>query len=261
MKIELKLITPYWAKKTLDEKNIGNRAINQRHVESLANEMKNGRWKLNGDTICINDLRLIDGQHRLAAVVLSGVTIQGLVIYGVSDDVFDTKDVGKRRSAGDTLGVLGEKNANRLAAALALVDKYMTGRADMCVAYTNTQIQALLEKYPDVPGALQTSLPTNGLIAKSVLDTCYYLFSKKDKDLADEFVQKLLLGADLKEGTPWYVLRERLVRNAHAKAKLTKQYVFALCIKAWNATRELRRVRNLRWREEGDSSEAFPVVK
>lgn len=235
--------------------------MNRLHVESLAKEMKCGRWKVNGDTICLNGSRLIDGQHRLAAVVASGVTIQSFVIEGLPSDVFDTKDVGKRRSGGDTLGVRGEQNAYRLAATLILIDKYMTGRADKSVAYSNTEIEELLEKYPEARESLQTSHSTKGLIAASVLDACHYLFSRKDSVLADEFVEKVLRGTGLEEGTPWYVLRERLMKNSISKAKLSKPYVMALCIKAWNHARAGTKVRFLRWREEGEKVEPFPVVK
>ena len=260
MKAELKTITPAIAQ-TMLEKNTGNRAINRLHVENLAKEMKFGRWKVNGDTICLNASRLIDGQNRLLAVLLSGVTIQSFVIEGLPSDVFDTKDVGKRRSAGDTLGVQGEINAYRLAATLILVDKYMTGRADKSVGYSNTEIAELLAKYPEARQSLQTSHKTNGLIAPSLLDACHYLFSRKDAVLADEFVEKVIRGTGLEEGKPWYVLRERLMKNSISKAKLSKTYVMALCIKAWNHARAGTKVRILRWREEGDSVEQFPIVK
>lgn len=261
MKAELKTITPEWASKTLAEKNAGNRSMNRIHVESLAKEMKRGKWKVNGDTICLNGTRLIDGQHRLAAVALSGVTIQSFVIEGLPSDVFDTKDVGKRRSAGDTLGVRGEQNACRLAAVLSLIDKYMTGRSDKTVTYSNTEMEELLEKYPDARESLQTSHSTKGLITPSVLDACHYLFSRKDREMADEFVEKVLRGTGLEEGSPWYVLRERLVGNSLAKAKLSRPYMMALCIKAWNLARAGNTVRFLRWREKGDAAEQFPVIK
>jgi hypothetical protein len=261
MKAELKTITPEWASKTLAEKNAGNRSMNRIHVESLAKEMKRGKWKINGDTICLNGTRLIDGQHRLAAVVLSGITIQTFVIDGLSSDVFDTKDVGKRRSAGDTLGVRGEQNACRLAAALVFIDKYMTGRSDKSVTYSNTEMEELLDKYPDARDSIQTSTSTKGLISPSVLDSCHYLFSRKDADLADEFVKKVLRGTGLEEGSPWYVLRERLVGNSLSKAKLSRPYLMALCIKAWNHARGGTRVRFLRWRDKGEAVEQFPVIK
>lgn len=261
MKANLMTITPEWAQKTLNEKNAGNRPMNKLHVATLAKEMKRGKWKVNGDTICLNETRLIDGQHRLAAVVLSGVSIQTFVIEGLSSDVFDTKDVGKRRSAGDTLGVRGEQNACRLAASLVLIDKYVTGRSDQSISYTNTEMEELLEKYPEARNSLQTSYHTKGLITPSVLDACHYLFSRKDPVLADEFVEKVLRGTGLEEGTPWYVLRERLVDNSLSKAKLSRPYLMALCIKAWNHARAGRKVRSLRWREKGEAAEQFPVVQ
>jgi hypothetical protein len=261
MNANLMTITPEWAQNTLNEKNSGNRPMNKQHVNALAKEMARGKWKVNGDTICLNGERLIDGQHRLAAVVLSGMTIQSFVIDGLSSDVFDTKDVGKRRSAGDTLGVRGEQNACRLAAALVLIDKYVTGRVDQSIAYSNTEIEDILEKYPDARSSLQTASSTKGLIFPSVLDACHYLFSRKDPILADEFVEKVLRGTGLEEGSPWYVLRERLVSNSLAKAKLSRPYVMALCIKAWNNARAGIKVRCLRWRDKGDAAEQFPVVQ
>ena len=261
MKAELKTITPEWAAQILAHKNGGNRPKNRIHVESLAKEMKAGRWKVNGDTICLNGTKLIDGQHRLSAVVMSGVTIQSFVVEGLPSDVFDTKDVGKRRSAGDTLSVSGNQNACRLAAALIVIDKYLTSRSDKGVNYSNTEIRGLLAKYPDVPASLQTSYKLRGLILPSVLDACHYLFSRKDPELADVFVEKLMKGMDLEEGSPIYVLRERLLSNSLSKAKLTRPYVMALCIKAWNCARRGSSVRCLRWREKGEVAEQFPVIQ
>jgi hypothetical protein len=261
MKSDVMTITPEWAKYVLEEKNSGNRALNRQQVERLAKDMERGKWKLNGDPIRFSEKRLLDGQHRLSAVVLSGVTIQSVVIFGISDDVFDTIDTGKRRSAGDTLGTLGEQNACRLAAALMLIDSYMTGRVEKPVAHNNTEISDLLAKYPDVRESIKTPRPAKGLIQPSVVDACYYLFSRKDTVLADEFVDKILRGTGLEEGTAWYVLRERLVKNSLAKARLSRPYVMALCIKAWNKARAREKVRQLRWRENGDAVEPYPVIQ
>jgi hypothetical protein len=262
MKAELRTITPAWAKQMLEERNTGNRAMNRMHVEALAKEMKCGRWKVNGDTICVNASRVIDGQHRLAAVVSSGVTIQSFVVEGLPSDVFDTKDVGKRRSAADTLGVRGEINSYRLAACLIMIDKYVTGRADKQVTYSNTEVEELLQKYPGARNSLQTKANVGGgIIIPSVLDACHYLFSAKSPEMADEFVKKVLRGTELKEGDPYYLLRERLMRNSLAKAKLAKPYMMALCIKAWNHVRSGTSCRVLKYSEEGSAAEPYPVVR
>ena len=260
MNVKLTTVTPEWAEETL-KKNIGNRPLNIQHVDKLAKEMTKGRWKVNGDTICLNGSRVIDGQHRLHAVMQSGITIETLVVEGLSSDVFDTKDVGKRRSAGDTLGVAGEQNACRLAAALILIDKYFTGRVEKSVSYSNTEMEELLLKYPESRQSIQTSMGTKGLITPSVLDACHYLFSRKDPVLADQFVDKVLRGISLTEGSPWYVLRERLVNNSLSKAKLKKPYLMALCIKAWNHARAGTTVKILKFSQDGANTEDFPIVR
>lgn len=256
MNVKMMEITPADAERML-MLNDGNRPFNKHHVSVLAREMKTGRWKVNGDTICLSGTRLIDGQHRLMAVIESGCTIQTLVVDGVAADVFDTKDVGRRRSAADTLAIRGESNTANLAAALAVIDRYMTSRLTVTVRYTNTEIEELLEKYPDVRGSITKGAYTKKLVPNSILTACHYLFAKKDSSLADQFVENLIDGNNLTEGSPVYILRERLLANALSKAKLPATYIMALIIKAWNATRSGSKIRLLKFLQDED----FPVVQ
>lgn len=257
MKAELKTITPAIAMDLL-EKNYGNRSLNKDHVERLAKEIKEGRWKINGDMIRIgNSGRILDGQHRLNAVIKSGRTIQTWMMEGLDDDIFDTIDVGKKRSGGDTLASLGEEHPFRLAAALALVDKYMTGRVLSYTLYSNGEIKELAEKYPLVRDAIVSKTNGKGILPPAVIDACNYLFSQKDPKAASEFIDRVLKGHGLEEWDPAYILRERLVMNTVSKSKLKRGYIFALCIKAWNAYRSGRKMRCLRVRENED----FPIVQ
>lgn len=260
MKINKVTITPADAERML-KLNTSNRPVNWNHVRYLAREMSLGRWKLNGDTICMSDAKLIDGQHRLLAIIQSGVTIQAMLVEGLASDVFDTKDVGRRRSASDTLAVRGEVETKNLAAALAVVDKYLTGRMNQCVRYSNADIEELLENHPGVRESIGKTRETKKLLPKSVLTGCHYLFAQKDQDAADKFVSSLISGKDLNEGDAIYLLRERLMNNALAKAKLRAEYIMALLIKAWNYCRVGASVRQLRFRQEGDCPESFPIVQ
>ena len=57
-------------------------------IKSYAEDMKAGLWQLNGEPIVFDeDGFLKDGQHRLAAILMSGVTIRTVVIRGVAADV------------------------------------------------------------------------------------------------------------------------------------------------------------------------------
>ena len=106
MLVELRTITPDIAKEML-LKNTNNRPVSEKHVRRLAKEITEDRWQLNGDTIRFNGTRLVDGQHRLLAVVKSGKAIETLVVDGLESDVFKTIDIGKIRSNGDTLAADG----------------------------------------------------------------------------------------------------------------------------------------------------------
>ena len=261
MKAELRTITPEIASEML-ECNTRNRPLTEPHVASLVKEMKGGRWKINGDMIRISvDGMILDGQHRLTAVVRSGMTIQSWVIDGLPNDVFDTIDVGKRRSSGDTLVCRGEQNAHRLSAALIMIDKYMTGRVEKTVKYSNTEVEGLLAKYPDVRLSLMTSTNGKGLLLPSVLDACHYLFSKKDPALTEVFMEKIFKGVGLEEGDPFYVLRERLLVNSHSNAKLPKAFVMCLCIKAWNNARQGNKISKLQLNLVDGKMGVFPVVQ
>jgi len=260
MKVELQTINPAKAEQILKLNTI-NRPINKKHVATLAREMRHGRWKLNGDTICISGTRLIDGQHRLMAIIESGCEIQTLIVEGVESDVFHTKDVGRRRSAGDTLSVRGETDTKTLAAALVVVDRYMTGRMSKVVRYTNTEVEELLAKYPGVRLSVRKARQTKRLVAKSILIGCHYMFTQKDPEFADQFISDLVTGHDLNESDSVYLLRERLMSNALSKSKLDSSYIMALIIKAWNHRRDKNTIRHLRFTQEGKSPEAFPIVK
>lgn len=259
MNMELKTITPQKAGEML-KRNNKNRTISKLHVKRLANEIRSGRWKVNGDTICLNGDVLIDGQHRLHAIIEAGMPIQSFVVDGLPSDVFDTKDTGKRRSHHDTLSVLGKKNTTRLASMLKIIDKYNTGKSNKTVYYSNGDIEELLKLYYDAEESL-TNIKTKGLMPPALLDACHYLFSKKDPQLADEFVSAIIKGVGLYEDSPWYRLRERLETNRWSRSKLDKTYIMALCIKSWNAARSGKKVKYLRWKQQGENGEAFPTIQ
>ena len=124
-------ITPDVATKYL-EANVHNRPVHQRHVEFLAEEIKQGRWKMNGSSIVFNgDGTLIDGQHRLWAVITSGLPIKILVVRGADEGSFATIDTGLARTAGDVLGITGEKNPQTLT---ILADAYeRTGESELAL--------------------------------------------------------------------------------------------------------------------------------
>jgi hypothetical protein len=93
-------VTPAHAEKWL-EMNTGNRRIRPSHVRHLAKQMELGRWMLSPEPIVFSPQRLLDGQHRLSAVLMSGCTIEASVALVQNEDVFRVLDQGVNRNLTD----------------------------------------------------------------------------------------------------------------------------------------------------------------
>ena len=114
---ELVQITPEDAAEVL-EQNTTNRDIGKRLVGQMASDMVGGRWKTNGDSIKFaRNGRLVDGQHRLSAVVDSGETLETFACGGLDPEIFDTLDIGKKRTLTDMMKIADVKHYTAAAAA------------------------------------------------------------------------------------------------------------------------------------------------
>lgn len=101
-------VTPEMAKGWLEENLENNRKVKQSVVDKYSRDMRSGNWRLTHEAIAFNTKgKLIDGQHRLWAVMLSGIAVQMLVANGVPDDAFDHIDQGLSRSALDIFKTQG----------------------------------------------------------------------------------------------------------------------------------------------------------
>lgn len=106
---KVETITPEIAKTMLGE-NVNNRRISRDNVNLFAREIRNGEWRFNGEAIKFGkDGRLLDGQHRLLAVIAADKPLTTLVIRGLEDETQQTMDSGKTRTLGDVLTLRGEK--------------------------------------------------------------------------------------------------------------------------------------------------------
>ena len=98
-------ITPEIASELL-KRNHSNRRLSNRTVRELASAIKRGEYQLNGEAIKLDtEGNLLDGQHRLTAVVQSDRPIRSYMICGLAHEVFKTIDTGKRRNNADTLSL------------------------------------------------------------------------------------------------------------------------------------------------------------
>lgn len=119
MNPQILLVTPSMAEAWL-KLNVGNRRSRRWWAEALAAAMRRGEWKATHQGIAFaTSGKLIDGQHRLMAILKSGISQSMLVVHDVPDEAFSVMDIGVKRSISDTTG-LSKKTAEacRLAATI-----------------------------------------------------------------------------------------------------------------------------------------------
>jgi len=98
-------VTPDLARKWLSLNTQSNRNISRTTVEAYAKEMVAGRWHLTHQGLAFNQTgELVDGQHRLHAVIVSGVDVLMLVTTGLSVEYNSPIDQGYNRSIGQLTG-------------------------------------------------------------------------------------------------------------------------------------------------------------
>lgn len=258
MKTSVQNVTPAMATKWLKGNSI-NRRINNDRVDRLAATILAGEWKLNGDTIRMNGNRLIDGQHRLLAVIKAGKSIKTLVITDLPSEVFDTIDVGMPRTSAHTLQAMQEKNANAVAAALRSLRGVLGGSLDNQGRISNTEIISGLAQHPGIRNSVTFVSKHRVAMALgriSVLSALHYLFSKKDAVLADLFVGSLDDGSGITDRDPIHLLRQRLIQNRLSPAKLNQNNIASMTIKVWNAMRSGEKLKQLKV----VSGEAIPKI-
>lgn len=262
------VITPEIATDWLDRNDI-NRKLREDRVNQLAQAIRRGEWVVNGDTIKINKQdQILDGQHRLWAVVEAGVPVVSAVVIGLENEAQMTVDTGARRNLADALRLKGEVNTNNLASALNLIHRWRLGesvlRSPSLGRLSAAQAFKMLEgeEGDRIRHALQrASMIRNAMnhtITMSIVTACLLRFEEIDRDDAVEFWSRVGEGTDMKRFDPCYMFRESCTKNSKRRAKYPALVIHAYAVKAWNAFRNGREIQALSWKMGGAKPEPFP---
>lgn len=237
VRVSIERVGPHEARSYL-EANTMNRNLNQNHVKRLRQLIVDGDWWMNGETIIFAaDGTLLDGQHRLHAILAAGVSVDVLVVRGIDQVAFRTLDGGRVRTTGEVLAIDGEKNANCVASAvqalLAFVDANgnVFGTTWSGRKATPLLTARVLSAYPQIRDSVN-AMKRNTLYRNQYSFMLHMLFGLVDCKIASEFASVLAEG-DSDMGRPFVVFRESLVRTPN-RSDLRRSYA-AKAIKAFNA--------------------------
>lgn len=267
MRIATETITPREALEIL-ARSVGQtqRNLDQRRVSLYAQQMKGGQWRVTHQAIALDDDGvLIDGQHRVNAVVKAGIPVQMMVARGADPSTFDAIDNGRPRGPANALSIAGYSNVNVLASAIRhyLVYETLAGTTRS----TGPDVRALWSTHDIVETARSL---TGSLIVQSIRDAhpvarslaqagsttwlsaCIAMLRAKGVDdvLREEFLGKLDTGVMLPAGSPIHALRRWMIAGGYANQRSDQRAFVGMAafVKTWNGWLNSEEIRLITFR-------------
>lgn len=265
MNITVETITPDKAQEILDTQR-KNRKLNRTWMAILARRMREGHFDQNGDTIVIDEEgHLIDGQHRLHAVIESETTQSMIIVRDVVAKAQHSIDTGKKRSASDVLSMEGFYWPALMASISKIVILYdkreLNGQIHIrgvsnseVLTFARRNQEALLEAMHKWGSRGQREL-----WEPSTACAVYFILSRIDKLAADRIFDGLAHGTNLAEDDPVLLFRNKLMKQALIATKhwvRRNQWRFlniATAFKVFNLVREGKTVNRLIVRNDIDT--------
>jgi hypothetical protein len=170
-------VTPDMALNWLEAVNTKNRTLSDAHVARLARDMKEGRWRLTHEGIAFDPQgRLLDGQHRLWAVVEAGIPIEMHVWLNVPPEALMAIDSGKPRRLADILHLGGGfDNVTRAdLAVLSVMLGGMGGPAKLSAAEASEALSRHACAIAVAVSALPSAKCISNATTRAVLARAYY---------------------------------------------------------------------------------------
>jgi hypothetical protein len=210
---EAMVVTPEMAAAWLT-RNTRNRHLNRGRVMQLVATIKAGRWRLTHQGIAfdVNGI-LLDGQHRLMAIVEAGIAVMLEVTFGLPVDTFYSIDSGETRRPGQILGLaLGVGFGHREAAFIRALVMICRGGTLQNMHLDGEKLTEEALRHSD---ALEwaKSLPVGSDGSKRLISpvaAALAFFWPIDKPKIDDLARRLITGADLRQRSPELALRNYL---------------------------------------------------
>jgi len=195
-------VTPSIAKEWLAKNVSNNRYINDRRITQFARLMATGNWSENtGESIKFNkNGKLIDGQHRMMALIKANRTMYFCVHYDLPNDAINYIDQNAPRSTGNVLHIHNIPNANSISKGVKLyklaVENEGYFKRQTGIKYSPIEIMNEYNKDPDffqqgykLSSRLYRSF--NRLMAPSFIAAlyCYCLKYSDHKNKVDPFFE------------------------------------------------------------------------
>jgi hypothetical protein len=272
--VRIEMVSPAMADKWLGTQE-RNRDLVDSRVRWLLEIIERGEWELMNDAISFDaEGHLLNGQHRLTAIVVSEQTLPLVVLRGLPPKVQDVMDTGLVRRTADALKMRGEVNVFVVAAALRWEHRLRRMDEDPTdvMSYgthganrpTTPQLLAIFDEDPEtwremvrIAAAMSKHVRVRPGVGTAVFRRLFIL----DPDDAAAFHEALITGVNLEADHPVLQLRGLLMPTRTRGGRMPDFKEAGLICKAWNLWRDGDRKGHLVWHYGGTQREPFPVPR
>lgn len=258
------IVTPEMAMRFLEANHL-NRPLAHGHVERITTQIREGKWRFNGDTIKIAEGGdILDGQHRLWAVIESKTPVETIIVTGIERDAFATIDtIRKPRSLGDTVALSGNaRYRNAIGAALSWLIRWQTHCLENYKApknrIENSDIEQALVDNPGIVRAVERAHSVRNVANVSIIGFLFYIVTNRKEELGERLITTLADPAGVGITDPFFKLRQYFVSDHHKRKEPV--VTIAIALKAINAAALNKQISSLNWRHQGQAPEAFPTL-
>jgi hypothetical protein len=257
MRIAVEVITPEDARWIQDASDtVTQRKLNPTHVHRLASAMKAGHWKLTHQAIALDgEGRLIDGQHRVAAIIEANMDVEMVVARGVDAGAFHVIDTGRTRNSANALQIAGIASAVVVSSAVKMFLKYEATKGTkrlwsntLTAEITNEDVVTYATKPEGIllRGQQSTADYMLGGVGRAgarvpimVALTLIRAAAPDNPDTVAEFIEKVATGSMLPAGSPILAYRRWLTNMYPQYSHHERGYAALIAtLKTWRDWRD-----------------------
>jgi hypothetical protein len=228
-----------------------NRKVDPATVLHYARQMANNRWKATGQPMLVDsEGRLLDAQHRLYALLVSGATIKTYVVTDIeaAPGLFAYVDASRPRTAATALQTAGMNGVSPIIVKVINIGEsinhgvYNPSGATKLPRLAAYEVLELAKNYPNAQKAARSTASdweeATELLGGRKEVVAYMgmrIIDLFGEDKADDFYDEVMDHSERSADDPFYHLRKLANNDAHADKPMKKHYMLAALIKVFNA--------------------------
>lgn len=230
-------------------RNTANRPVRDARVLAFARDMANGDWPYTGEAIKFDtEGNLIDGQHRLFAIIEANVTVKLLVLFGLDRSAQQYLDAGIKRTVADALTFRGEINTSLLASCARVGIQADHNNWNHKNTLTTAEVIDWITNHPDIRRHVHIvgSASAKIDISPTVFTYASWRLSQISPAEAAAFVSDVIDMRSLGAGDPINTLLQRFRSARKGREKLDHRTQLLFVYRTWNALRTGTRLQQLK---------------